>query len=110
MARISEKNKIYRTKEVMCHDIAEVLSSTTLSHGTKHSVIDHVIWVWSEFNGKYAGCQHWSEEAKILGANSKELVHEHLVPRKVIREKFLNYQNQILKQFKKFFKHIALAW
>lgn len=77
----------------MCGDIVEVLNSSTLSHGTKHSVIDNVIWVWSEFDGKYEGCKYWSIEAQSDSEEDKDLIHEHLVPRKIIREKIFSLKN-----------------
>lgn len=77
---------MFRTKEEMCEDIAEVLNSQTLSHGTKRSVVDHVLWVWSEFNGKYEGCPYWSESAIESGEGNVDLIHDHAIPRKLIRE------------------------
>jgi hypothetical protein len=71
MASISSKSRYYRTKETMCQDVAEVLNSQTLHSGTKRSVIDHVIWVWSEFEGKYKGCHYWSKQAKKMEPKSK---------------------------------------
>jgi hypothetical protein len=85
MARITEKNPMYRTKQQMCIDISEVLNSKTLSHGTKRSVVDHVLWVWSEFHGKYDGCPFWSVAAIEAGEEDSELIHDHAIPRKLLR-------------------------
>jgi len=91
MARITEKNAMFRTKEKMCADIAEVLNSKTLSHGTKRSVVDHVLWVWSEFHGKYEGCPYWSESAIESGEEDVDLIHDHAIPRKLIREEIFKH-------------------
>ena len=88
MAKISEKSRLYRTKEQMCIDVAKVLASD-LAYGTKQSVVDHVLWVWSEFDGKIQGCKHWSIKAKNAKTGTR-LIHEHVVPRKVLREKLFS--------------------
>lgn len=92
MARISKKNPRYRTKEEICEDLAKVLSGD-LTYGTKFAVVAEVIWVSSEFYGKYVGCPYWSEGAIALAeelrqVNSsiaaiypKKFVHEHIAPR-----------------------------
>lgn len=81
-----------------------------LSYGTKFCVVSEIIWVWSEFNGKHKGCKYWSEEAlrvwSVQKPSVKELVHEHLVPRKVLIHKLFNEveheQNKIYEFLDKF--------
>jgi hypothetical protein len=87
MARIARTSLLYRSKKRICSDLAAVLSSSTLHLGTKQAVVDQALWVWSEFDGKYAGCPRWSECARKSGLNGKGLIHEHVVPRKVVRAK-----------------------
>lgn len=88
MARITEKNPSYRTKEEICRDVAFVLNCKELHYGTRRAVVDHAVWVWSEFEGKYDGCKYWSEAARaFLRSDGKtNLIHEHLVPRGLIRK------------------------
>lgn len=75
----------------MCIDVAKVLASDLL-YGTKQSVIDHVLWVWSEFDGKKKGCLYWSKNAK-RAKDGEPLIHEHVVPRKIIRDKLFSIKN-----------------
>ena len=87
MGKISEKSPLFRTKQVMLEDLAFVLSQGNLRHGTKFAVLDQIIWVWSEFDGKHDGCRFWSNEALQSGSKRAGLIHEHLVPRNIIRSK-----------------------
>lgn len=87
MARISEKNIRFRTKEEICRDVAFVLRTSKLHKGTKYAVVDQALWVWTEFDGKYKGCKYWSEKAVAAGSGRRRLIHEHLVPRKLVRDK-----------------------
>lgn len=87
MARIARSSPLYRSKKRICADLAAVLSSTTLHLGTKQAVVDQALWVWSEFDGKHAGFTRWSVEARASGLTSKGLIHEHVVPRKMVRAK-----------------------
>ncbi len=93
MARISTKNIRFRPKDVICRDVSHVLRSAELHLGTKLAVIDQIFWVWSEFDGKHAGCNYWSKAAIESGLKNKGLVHEHLIPRKVVREMLLNLKD-----------------
>lgn len=93
MPRISPKNVRFRSKEIICRDLAYILNNSNIHEGTKLAVIDQIFWVWTEFDGKYEGCKYWSESAinsKLIG---KGLVHEHIVPRKIIRDRLLNINN-----------------
>jgi hypothetical protein len=76
-------NKRFRTKPEICRDVAYVLTAP-LSVGTKTAVLNDAIWTWSEFDGKFEGCKFWSSNALCFRGNRKLLVHEHLVPRKVL--------------------------
>jgi hypothetical protein len=63
---------------------------SSLSYGTKHAVLAEVVWVWSEFDGKYTGCPHWSRAAaaaREAGEKARSFVHEHVVPKRIIIER-----------------------
>ena len=89
MARISPKNIRYRTKGEIARDVSYILSCDELHMGTKLAVVDQVFWVWSEFDGKYKGCRYWSAKARNSKPEKGGLIHEHMVPRKIVREKLL---------------------
>ena len=93
MARISERNTRYRTRVEICRDVSLVLQDQRLHVGTKYAVVDQVLWVWSEFDGKHVGCKYWSVAAKATGSRRDGLIHEHLVPRAVVREKIFGLRN-----------------
>lgn len=84
MPRISDDNPRFRTKERICSDVAEVLNSQTLHYGTQQAVLNEVVWVWTEFDGKYKGCKYWSEAAWLHQHDEKLLVHEHAVPKSLV--------------------------
>jgi hypothetical protein len=91
MPKISNKNQRFRTKEKLCDDIAFVLNST-LHYGTKFAVLSEATWVWTEFQGKYVGCEHWSETASELRTHPDRrrlLVHEHVIPKSIVIERLL---------------------
>jgi hypothetical protein len=87
VARISPINVRFRSKSEICHDVSFVLNCTELHIGTKHAVVDQVLWVWTEFDGKHVGCKYWSKEAVATRSKRNGLIHEHLVPRKIVRDK-----------------------
>ncbi|MDR9500401.1 MAG: hypothetical protein RI601_01255 [Desulfurivibrionaceae bacterium] len=89
MAKISEKNPRFRAKEAICNDLAQILS-TDLSYGTKFAVVSEITWVWSEFDGKHKGCKYWSSKALTSGLPNRELVHEHIVPKRVLISSIIN--------------------
>lgn len=59
-----------------------------------HILLDHFLWAWTEFEGKYKGCNWWSEKAyeeyiKRKENKTKGFIHDHVVPRDVIRKEIL---------------------
>ncbi len=80
---MNQTNPRYRPKGVLAQDIVMVLG-LPLSYGTKYAVLDDALWKWSEFHGKYDGCFCWSAEALKVAEQTKELRHEHLIPRGVL--------------------------
>ena len=109
MARISPKNIRYRTKEIICRDVSFILRCNELHPGTKLAVVDQVFWVWSEFDGKHAGCRYWSKEAIDSGLKNKGLVHEHLVPRKIVREMLLNLTDPTPEAIQSIFERYCIG-
>jgi hypothetical protein len=93
MAKISENSPLYRTKQVIANDLAFILNAKNLHRGTQQAVIDNILWVWSEFDGKYKGCKYWSAKALSSVNKPKKLIHEHLVPRKMLREMIFDLNN-----------------
>jgi hypothetical protein len=88
MPRIPESNDRYRTKDQLCSDIAFVLNSS-LHYGTKYAVLSEAAWVWTEFQGKYEGCEYWSKAALKFRGDPKRLVHEHVIPKKIVIKRLL---------------------
>jgi hypothetical protein len=105
MPRIPNKNPRYRTKSELCRDIADVLNSS-LHYGTKYAVLSEATWVWTEFDGKYEGCEYWSEAAWKLQGQQRMLVHEHVVPKSIVIQWLLKLStptadsvNQLLESY-----------
>ena len=92
VGRISRRSPLYRDKALICRDLAIVLSDKRLTYCAKLAVIDQAIWIWSEFDGKYEGCKHWSVKALRGWKIDRPLIHEHPVPRKEIRERLFKLQ------------------
>jgi len=89
MGKTSKSNPRYRTKIEICTDVAFVLNSG-LHYGTKYALFDNAMWVWTEFEGKYKGCECWSEAALEFSNDERMLVHEHAVPKKLLINLLLN--------------------
>jgi hypothetical protein len=109
MARISSKNPRFRTKEEICHDLSYILLDSHLHTGTKLAVVDQIFWVWTEFEGKYKGCNFWSKEAISSNLKDKGLVHEHLVPRKIVREQLLALPDKNPDAIRSFLDNILIG-
>lgn len=113
MARISKKNERFRTKDQICNDLAKMLRAD-LCYGTKWAVVAEVIWVWSEFDGKYKGCPYWSESAIKLEEDlrkthtamsavyPKRFVHEHIAPRTLITKRLFSMDEPTAERIKEF--------
>jgi hypothetical protein len=91
MAKDPPNRRRRRSKDDICCDVAFVLASP-LTEGTKVAVLNDALWKWSEFDGKIDGCRWWSEAACAIRENRKQLIHEHLVPRKVLIERLLGLE------------------
>lgn len=94
MAPRGKNNPLYRTKEQLIDDVFNILMVDKLSVGAKHAVIFEATWLWTEHDGKYTGCAHWSKKAldyvhepeKVKG---NILIHDHVVPRNLIIKRLL---------------------
>ena len=89
MPKRAKKNRRFRTKNELCSDLAFVLNSS-LHYGTKFAVLNDATWVWTEFEGKYVGCEYWSEAAWEIRSQQKMLVHEHVIPRNIVIQRLLD--------------------
>ena len=56
-------------------------------------MLSEATWVWTEFEGKYHGCEYWSEAAWKLQDQQKMLVHEHAVPKSLVIQRLLELSN-----------------
>lgn len=90
--RFKKSDKRFRTREQIAADVATILNAD-LTYGTKWSVIDNAMWSWTEFDGKFVGCQRWTQMAILryveFGGKrgwKKHLRHEHVVPRSVVSQ------------------------
>jgi hypothetical protein len=89
------RNRRFRTKNEIVADITYVLNAP-LHYGTQEAVLRDACWVWTEYSGKYDGCEYWSKDAKIQELrhlkhqiDSQEIsyikrIHEHVVPKRVV--------------------------
>ncbi len=79
------------SRESIARDIAIILSHPDITDRTKRKFAQGAAWGWTEFDGKIDGCRWWSRAA--IDARSRDpkakLIHEHVVPRKVIAEQLL---------------------
>ncbi len=83
-----------RSREQLAQDAAFVIGSP-LSAGSKYALLDNILWVWSEFDGKYDGCKWWSEQAL---RDRTDLRHEHAVPRRYLIERLMNLGQPTLSE------------
>ena len=83
MPKISDRRKRFRTKDQIATDVAAVLNAD-LTWGTQHAVLADAVWAWSEFEGKLTGCRHWSPAAWKIRDEPTKLMHEHVVPKRII--------------------------
>lgn len=86
MPKISDGSKRFRTKDQIATDVAAVLNAE-LTWGTQHAVLADAVWVWSEYDGKLTGCRHWSPAAWKSRDERTKLMHEHVVPKRIIIER-----------------------
>lgn len=98
MARISENSPRYRKTEVLIEDLKKVLN-LDIHYGTKYAVLFEILWIWTEFDGKYLGNPYWSETALKTYFDRKNVTdftygkflrHDHAVPRKIILDHLLD--------------------
>ena len=108
MGRKSKKNPAYRTKEQLVKDVTIVLNAP-LTYGTKYAVCRQAASEWTEHSGKYKGCTLWSKKAHEQfeeNGTTKNLRHEHAVPKKVVIGALLNLRNPTEKDVGLWFKFL----
>jgi hypothetical protein len=85
-----KKDSSVEIRKQLMEDLSLILSNERLTIKGKNNAINFAIYNWTEANGKYEGNQYWSFNAYESHAYNKtranQLVHEHVVPRKVVRE------------------------
>lgn len=104
MAGRPRSSPIHRDKSIICSDLEIVLGPgcARLSIGAKYAVIDQALELWSAHDGKYEGCRYWTKEALFAAhehlrykgqglpiPHEHSLIHEHIVPRNIIRDLLL---------------------
>ena len=60
--RFKKSDKRFRTREQIAADVATILNAD-ITYGTKWSVIDNAMWSWTVFDGKFVGCERWTQMA-----------------------------------------------
>jgi len=102
-------------RKKLIQDLFTILNTKEITDRVKNNAINYAIYNWTEVNGKYEGNEFWSEKAyKLAYVKRKDrayqLVHEHIVPRSVIREKIINLENKdILSLYLIFEKYVIAA-
>lgn len=91
---LTEKEKFYK-KIRLVNDIVSVFGAETLaSEQIKNHAIHVATYNWTEIDGKYEGNRYWSIRALLdlkvqKKPNEIKYIHEHIVPRRKIREEVL---------------------
>jgi hypothetical protein len=110
VAYVPKTSPYYRTKQQLADDIAIVLVSP-LSLGTKHRAILDACWTWTEIEGKYVGCQRWTQMAVMAKAADRKakLIHEHVVPKKVVVDLLSQMQNSTSAEIYDLFNRLFIG-
>ena|SRR5690606_36314332 len=95
-------------KESLIQDLSVILMNKSLSKPIKDNIINYTIYNWTEMNGKHEGNEYWSVKAYDCWAHNKEnrafkLVHEHIVPRYVIKKEIYDTGKYDYESLEKFF-------
>ena len=86
--------------------------NSPLTYGTKVVVCRQAASAWTEFDGKYRGCPYWSTKAMELSTinpKTKELRHEHAVPKKLFLDLLLKLKNPTAEDVERFFKAMLIG-
>lgn len=116
MARITENNRRFRTREQIVDDVAFILRAP-VSNGTKIVVVENAFWVWTEFDGKYEGCRHWTQSALVQYVQNRRtgakrhhrLRHEHVVPRDVLLPMLLKDEPPSAAEIRSIFDELLIG-
>ncbi len=85
------------------NDFCTVCKNHTISKQAVYDMARSVSWELTEYNGKYKGCKFWTANAlsvynesnsKSESVLKKELIHEHVIPRKFLIDYIMDcYKN-----------------
>ena len=97
----------------MVSDVVFVLNTADdqLSYAAKYSVLKQATWAWTEYNGKYEGCEYWSvKDKQEYKENPKaEKRHEHIVPKQIVIKKLMKLENPTSDIVKKMMERLLLG-
>ncbi|MEY2354367.1 hypothetical protein [Lysinibacillus capsici] len=110
-----DEHPLHRTRDEMIEDLIHIYDGKSgLSEGSKNNLIESFLYEWTEYYGKFVGCKLWSKNAllhwekirKQKGNPYSQLRHEHIVPRKVIKNLIssnfspdFNKMNELLNKY-----------
>ena len=109
MAKISTKSDLFRERKEIIADVTFALNTQQLHFAAKRAVIDQAIWVWSEYEGKYSPTLFWSPKARTAKRKGLPIIHEHPVPRQVVRDKLFELKNPTAVKVAKVFRSYCLG-
>ena len=84
----------------LCLDVSTVLNGN-LHPRIKQQVLDGALWWVADYSGKGLDCPFRSERADQFceslepGEEIKNLIHEHIVPKKLIREELMSLKTTV---------------
>ncbi|MCM3362261.1 hypothetical protein [Niallia sp. MER TA 168] len=80
-------------RQKLMEDLSIILNTDGVTEKVKNNAINFAIYNWTEVEGKYEGNEYWSyaayDEFAYNTNRAYKLVHEHIVPRKIIRGKIV---------------------
>jgi hypothetical protein len=81
------KRRPKTTRDEIAQAFARVLS-LQLQECIQYELLDRLIWMWTEVDGKYDGCRYWSSGAravrKALRGWKRQVCHDHVIPRSML--------------------------
>lgn len=93
-------------------DFCVVCKGHIISKQAVHDMASLVSWELTELNGKFEGCKYWTKKALEVYKNSKskpkkdwqkELIHEHVIPRKFLIDYIMSCYDKESEPEKKYF-------
>lgn len=100
-------------RQMLMEDLSVILNTEGVAEKVKKNAINYAIYNWTEVSGKYEGNEYWSfvayEKFAYNQDRAYQLVHEHIVPRNIIREKIKNLPKQDSLSLYLLFKRYVIA-